>query len=144
VNTTDFIAAAALCPLGVATVLAALGSVALALSGSARCTSPCGGRFWAGSRAMVIRRGQLEEGVRPVALFEYLCERNAVTHNPVKGVKRPAAPGGEGRTPALGDQQARQLLEAPVGQTLKARRDRAMLATLLYHGLRRPRGTPAR
>jgi integrase/recombinase XerD len=71
------------------------------------------------------------------SLFEYLCERNAVTHNPVKGVKRPAAPGGEGRTPALGDQQARQLLEAPAGKTLKARRDRAMLATLLYHGLRR-------
>lgn|GEM_PF-1294357 len=23
------------------------------------------------------------------SLFEYLCERNAVTHNPVKGVKRP-------------------------------------------------------
>jgi integrase/recombinase XerD len=23
------------------------------------------------------------------ALFEYLCERNAVTHNPVKGVERP-------------------------------------------------------
>jgi site-specific recombinase XerD len=71
------------------------------------------------------------------SLFEYLCERNAVTHNPVKGVKRPAAPGGEGRTPALADQQARQLLEAPAGETLKARRDRAMLATLLYHGLRR-------
>jgi integrase/recombinase XerD len=25
------------------------------------------------------------------SLFEYLCERNAVTHNPVKGVKRPKA-----------------------------------------------------
>ena len=23
------------------------------------------------------------------SLFEYLCEKNAVTHNPVKGVKRP-------------------------------------------------------
>jgi integrase/recombinase XerD len=23
------------------------------------------------------------------SLFEYLCERNAVSHNPVKGVKRP-------------------------------------------------------
>lgn len=71
------------------------------------------------------------------SLFEYLCERNAVTHNPVKGLKRPAASGGEGRTPALADQQARQLLDAPAGETLKARRDRAMLATLLYHGLRR-------
>jgi len=25
------------------------------------------------------------------SLFEYLCEKNAVTHNPVKGVKRPRA-----------------------------------------------------
>ena len=25
------------------------------------------------------------------SLFEYLCEKNAVTHNPVKGVKRPKA-----------------------------------------------------
>jgi integrase/recombinase XerD len=25
------------------------------------------------------------------SLFEYLCERNAVVHNPVKGVKRPKA-----------------------------------------------------
>ena len=36
------------------------------------------------------------------SLFEYLCERNAVTHNPVKGVKRPRADDNEGKTPALG------------------------------------------
>jgi len=71
------------------------------------------------------------------SLFEYLCERNAVTHNPVKGVKRPAVESAEGKTPALADHQARQLLDAPTGDTLKAQRDRAMLATLLYHGLRR-------
>ena len=40
-------------------------------------------------------------------LFEYLCERNAVTHNPVKGVKRPPVESYEGKTPALGDHQAR-------------------------------------
>jgi hypothetical protein len=34
------------------------------------------------------------------SLFEYLCEKNAVTHNPVKGVKRPKAESGEGKTPA--------------------------------------------
>jgi hypothetical protein len=27
------------------------------------------------------------------SLFKYLCERNAVTHNPVKGVKRPPVDG---------------------------------------------------
>ena len=44
------------------------------------------------------------------SLFEYLCDRNAVTHNPVKGVKRPRAESGEGKTPAIGDHQARELL----------------------------------
>src|SRR5580692_34179 len=77
------------------------------------------------------------------SLFQYLCEKNAVTHNPVKGVKRPRAESGEGKTPALGDHQARDLLVAPgkdtaVGEeTIKQKRDRAILSTLLYHALRR-------
>ena len=71
------------------------------------------------------------------SLFEYLCERNAVTHNPVKGVKRPPVESYEGKTPALGDHQARKLLDAPDADTVKSKRDRAMLATLLYHALRR-------
>jgi len=71
------------------------------------------------------------------SLFDYLCDRNAVAGNPVDGVERPAANGNEGNTPALGDQQARRLLEAPPADTLKGVRDRAILATLLYHGLRR-------
>src|SRR5215813_3918675 len=72
------------------------------------------------------------------SLFEYLCERNAVVHNPVKGVKRPKVTNAhEGLTPALSDEQARMLLEAPPADTLKGKRDRAILATLLYHGLRR-------
>jgi site-specific recombinase XerD len=71
------------------------------------------------------------------SLFDYLCERNAVSGNPVDGVKRPMANGNEGSTPALGDAQARKLLEAPPADTLKGVRDRAILATLLYHGIRR-------
>jgi integrase/recombinase XerD len=71
------------------------------------------------------------------SLFEYLCDRNAVTHNPVKGVKRPRAESGEGRTPALGDHQARNLLAAPKQETVREKRDRAILSTLLYHALRR-------
>ena len=35
------------------------------------------------------------------ALFDYLCEHNAVAGNPVDGVKRPMANGNEGSTPAL-------------------------------------------
>ena len=79
------------------------------------------------------------------SLFEYLCEKNAVTHNPVKGVKRPRAESGEGKTPALGDHQARDLLVVPgkdntaAGKetTTKEKRDRAILSTLLFHALRR-------
>jgi len=71
------------------------------------------------------------------SLFEYLCESNAITHNPVKGVKRPPANNNEGKTPAISNEQARKLLDAPSEETLKGKRDRAILATLLYHGLRR-------
>ena len=71
------------------------------------------------------------------SLFEYLCDQNAVTHNPVKGVKRPKVESYEGKTPALGDHQARALLNAPNAETLKGKRDRAILSTLLYHALRR-------
>ena len=71
------------------------------------------------------------------SLFEHLCESNAISHNPVKGVKRPAVESYEGKTPALGDHQARQLLDAPDSVSLKGKRDRAILATLLYHALRR-------
>jgi len=73
------------------------------------------------------------------SLFDYLCERNAVSGNPGDGVKRPMANGNKGSTPALGDAQARKLLEAPPPDTLKGARDRAILATLLYR--HPPRGT---
>jgi integrase/recombinase XerD len=55
------------------------------------------------------------------------------------GGRRQAADGQrhEGSTPALGDAQARRLLEAPPPDTLKDIGDRAILAVLLYHGIRR-------
>lgn len=71
------------------------------------------------------------------SLFEYLCEQNAVPHNPVKGVKRPKIESYEGKTPALGDHQVRKLLLAPNSETIKGKRDRAILSVFLYHGLRR-------
>ena len=71
------------------------------------------------------------------SLFEYLCENNAVTHNPIKSVERPKTESGEGKTPAIGDHQARKLLEAPHEETVKSRRDRAVLSTLLFQALRR-------
>lgn len=71
------------------------------------------------------------------SLFEYLCDQNAVTHNPVKGVERPKSDSGEGKTPAIGDHQARELLAAPQDESIKSKRDRAILSTLLFHALRR-------
>ena len=72
------------------------------------------------------------------SLFRFLCNENAVRENPVSGVKRPSIENpNEGRTPALSDAQARRLLNAPEGDELRALRDRAILAVLLYHGLRR-------
>ncbi len=70
------------------------------------------------------------------SLFSHLCESNAVPHNPVDGVKRPGEGTNEGKTPAIGDGQARRLLDAPSPTTLKGIRDRAILATFLFHGLR--------
>jgi integrase/recombinase XerD len=37
------------------------------------------------------------------SLFDYLCEKSAVTHNPAKDVERPRTESGERKTPALGD-----------------------------------------
>lgn len=71
------------------------------------------------------------------SLFDYHCEKNAVTHNPVDGAKRPPVDSYKGKTPALGDAQARQILDFPAGDSLKDKRDRAILSTLLYHALRR-------
>ena len=71
------------------------------------------------------------------SLFEYLCERNAVATNPVDGVKRPKVESDEGKTPALGDAQTRQLLKLPAGDGLQQLRDRALLSVLFHHGLRR-------
>lgn len=71
------------------------------------------------------------------SLFNYLCEQNAVLDNPTLGVKRVKENSHEGKTPALSDSQARLLLDMPSENTLKGKRDRAVLSTLLYHGLRR-------
>lgn len=70
------------------------------------------------------------------SLYRALCEANAVLHNPVDGVARPKEGANEGKTPALSDAQARALLQAPSDKTWQGKRDRAMLAVLLYHGLR--------
>ena len=52
-------------------------------------------------------------------------------------MERPRSESGAGKTPALGDHQARDLLAAPADGTIKSKRDRAILSTLLFHALRR-------
>jgi integrase/recombinase XerD len=66
-----------------------------------------------------------------------MCEANAIQGNPVDGVKRPKNESAEVKTPAIARYQARALLAAPDASTLGGMRDRAVLAMLLYHGLRR-------
>ncbi len=78
------------------------------------------------------------------SLYNFLCDKHAVTHNPVKGIQRPKVVSNEGRTPHLGRAQARDLLdiwkeaEEPNSKlrTIQQKRDIAIVATLLYHGLR--------
>lgn len=94
-------------------------------------------------RAQLEQRGLAGSTIRRklaalASLFDHLLENNAVAGgNPVHGVKRPKVESNEGKTPVLGDAQAKSLLTAPDGWTLKGVRDRAILAVLLYHGLRR-------
>jgi site-specific recombinase XerD len=94
-------------------------------------------------RAQLEHRGLAGATIRRklaalASLFDHLLECNAVAGgNPVHGVKRPRIETSEGKTPALGDHQAKALLEAPDANTLKGLRDQALLAVLLYHGLRR-------
>lgn len=71
------------------------------------------------------------------SLFDFMCDRNAASGNPVRGVRRPRVDSIEGKTPALANEEARTLLDAPSAESLKGRRDRALLAVLLFHGLRR-------
>lgn len=107
-------------------------------------------QFRAVTRAHVLAwRGQLEQRglsgstirrklAALASLFDYLLDRNAITGgNPVQGVKRPRIESNEGKTPALGDHQAKALLDAPAPASLQGLRDRAVLAVLLYLGLRR-------
>jgi integrase/recombinase XerD len=64
-----------------------------------------------------------------------------VWHEKARGSSRPGArpktESGKGRTAALGDHQARKLLAAPEADTIKSKRDRAILSTLLFHALPR-------
>jgi len=91
-------------------------------------------------RQQLARRGLANDTIRRKlaalsSLYAYLCDWHAVLHNPVMGVKRPHSMNRDRATPVLRDHQARMLLDAPTADSLKGKRNRAILATLLYHGL---------
>ena len=93
-------------------------------------------------RDQLTRRGLCGATIRHrpgsrASRFEYLCEKNAFTHSPVKGAERPKSESGEGKAPTIGDHQARKLLDAPQADTIKSKCDRDILSTLLFHALRR-------
>ena len=71
------------------------------------------------------------------SLYGALVAAGAAWRNPVEGVERPDIRADARPAPALTGRQARRRLDAPPSDTLKALRDRAMLAVLLYHGLTR-------
>jgi len=71
------------------------------------------------------------------SLFQYYCGMNAIKDNPVRGVNRPKVAYNIGKTPAISNDQAKVLLDAPIGNSSREKRDRAILATFLFHGLRR-------
>lgn len=114
--------------------------VGLALADEFRAVTRAHVLAW---RAQLEQRGLAGATIRRklaalASLFDHLLEANAVAGgNPVHGVKRPRIESNEGKTPALGDDQAKALLDAPPPDTTKGLRDQAILAVLLYHGLRR-------
>lgn len=69
--------------------------------------------------------------------FEYLCDEDILQTNVVVGVERPKLISNEGATSAISNRQAKELLGAPDQTTIKGKRDRAILATFLFHALRR-------
>ena len=71
------------------------------------------------------------------SLFEDLLSRGAALRNPIEGIERPGEKGDTKAAPVLTGEQARRLLDAPPKGALKGRRDRAILAVLLYQGLTR-------
>jgi hypothetical protein len=58
------------------------------------------------------------------SLYQHLCEVNAVLHNPLDGVKRPRIDSHEGKTPAIGDHQARAIERTRPGDATGTARPR--------------------
>ncbi len=71
------------------------------------------------------------------ALFTFYCSVGAMKANPFKVISRPSVDNHIGKSKIINEAEARKLLSAPLPYTIKGKRDRAILSTFLYHGLRR-------
>ena len=69
--------------------------------------------------------------------IEMLRDNKILENNVVQGVERPKLNSAEGATAIISSTQANDILDAPNPKTLKGKRDRAILATFLFHALRR-------
>ena len=92
-------------------------------------------------RQALLQRGLAAATIRRklsalASLYDHLCEHNCASLNPVDGVKRPPTSLGEGATPIISYEEARNVFHRVDATTHKGKRDRAILAVLLYHGLR--------
>jgi len=71
------------------------------------------------------------------SLFTHYCSVGAMKANPFKVISRPSVDNHIGKSKIINEAEARKLLSAPLPYTIKGKRDRAILSTFLYHGLRR-------
>lgn len=70
------------------------------------------------------------------SLFQHLVERQQMTENPVRGIKRPRVNTQRGETVEIIPKQVRAFLDAPDHKTLQGVRDRALLHVFFYTGCR--------
>lgn len=70
------------------------------------------------------------------SLFQHLVERQQMTDNPVRGIKRPRVNSERGETVEITPAQVRQLLDAPPPEGLQGVRDCALLHVFFYTGCR--------
>ena len=66
------------------------------------------------------------------SLYDYLCSLNAVSINPVAGVKRNTMGANQGNTPSLGDDEVKRLLQSPDISTPQGLRDQALISVFLH------------
>lgn len=64
--------------------------------------------------------------------FGFLHQRGAVESNPALYVKGPTLRRREGKTPVLAPEDAQGLLDSIEGESLKGKRDKALIAVMLY------------